>query len=244
MLDSVNRKEWRKMSIPLFQDWLSLFVILGQTVKGIYNWAEGALKKTGDCKEKQAVYMLRNAGTLVAALRTMHNSVKTLLGRVSLLQPDTPDDQRRELTQEISDFARRDFIIGFIRQSEKELRDLLHEEEDLEDKHRRLLENLLNCAGSTLRAAHAIPRTAHDPYGSPFETIEELEKFLQEIKEADSVQDINNLKKEAKEAIKAFNSKILVDADEAYATLKYDIFKRYPSIPDTAGWAVTLEELK
>ena len=224
------------MSIPLFQDWLSLFALLGKAAKGIYDWAEGALSKTKDLKEKRAVYMLRNAATLVAALRTMHNSVKTLLGRVSLLYPDTPVDQRMELMHEISDFARRDFIIGFIRQSEKELRDLLDKEGDLEDIHRTFLKNLLKCAGSTLRAAH-------DPYGSPFKNIAALEKFLQRIKEANLVQDIDNLKKEAAEAIEAFRSQILVDADDAYAALKSDLLRRYPSISDP-GWAVTLEELK
>ena len=224
------------MSISLFLDWLSLFAMLGKVAKGIYDWAEAALNQAKDRKEKQAVYMLRNAATLVAALRTMHNSVKTLLGRVSLLYPDTPVDQRMDLMQEINDFARRDFIIGFIRQAEKELRDLLYKEGDIEDIHRTLLENLLKCAGSTLRAAH-------DPYGSPFENIAELEKFLQRIREANSVQDIENLKKEAAEAIEAFGSQILVDADDAYAALKSDLLRRYPSIPDP-GWAATLEELK
>jgi hypothetical protein len=224
------------MPIPLFQDWLSLFVLLGEAAKGIYDWAEGALNKSKNQKEKQAVYMLRNAATLVAALRTMHNSVKALLGRVNLLYTDTPVDQRMELMREISDFARRDFIIAFIRQSEKELRDLLHKENDIEDIHRNFLESLLKCAGLTLRAAH-------DPYGSPFENISELETFLQRIKEADSVQNIDNLKKEAAEAIEAFKSQILIDADDAYVGLKSELLKKFPSIPDP-GWAVTLDELK
>lgn len=224
------------MPIPLFQTWLSLFALLGKATKSIYDWAEGALNKAKDAKEKQAVYMLRNAATLVAALRTMHNSVKTLLGSVSLLYPDTPADERMNMMREINDFARRDFIIGFIRQTEKELRDLLTNEGELEDKHRNSLLTLLRCAGTTLRAAN-------DPYGSPFESIDELEKFLQSIKQANTPQDIDKIKKEAAAAIDAFRSQILVDADNAYATLKSDIFRRYPSIPDP-GWAGTLEELK
>jgi hypothetical protein len=224
------------MSMPLFQDWLSLFVALGGLAKGIYDWAEITLRKSKDQKEKQAVYMLRNAAVLVLALRTLHNSVKTILGRVSLVYPDTPMEQRMELMREINDFARRDFVLGFIRQTEKELRELLANEENLEDKHRALLERLLQLAGRTLRAAH-------DPYGSPFQSIDELEAFLQRLREAQTEEDIKALKKDASETIKAFESRILVDADEAYGALKADLSRKYPSLPD-AGWAVELDALK
>jgi hypothetical protein len=224
------------MPTALFQDWLSLFVALGATAKGIYDWAESAVNQSRERNEKQAIYMLRNAAVLVAALRALHNSIKTILGRVSLLDPDTPHEQRIALMQEINDFARRDFILGFIRQVERELRELLYKEENLDYSHRTKLERLLQYAGSTLRAAH-------DPYGSPFQTIEGLERFLHGIKEAHTVQEIETLKQAAAETIRAFDSRILVDADDAYSALRVDLFRRYPSLPDPS-WTMALDALQ
>jgi hypothetical protein len=222
------------MVVPLFTDWLSLFAALGKATKSIYDWAERVLNQAQDRKLEEAAHMLRAAATLVAALRTMQNSVKTLFGRISLLGPETPVDQRESLRKEVSDFARRDFIIGFVRQSETQLRELLNR--GLEEVHRGYIDTLLKCARSTLHAAH-------DPCHSPFPDVSELQEFLDGIRDADSAKDIDGLKEKAAKAIRAFENQVLVDADGAYTALKADLLRRYPAMPDP-GWAVELDELQ
>src|SRR6266852_462861 len=96
-------------------------------VSKIYEWGERAVGRAHTSEEQRAAYCLRNAGMLLAAIRTLDNQVHSTIGALRTFNPKWTDEQRSQVTTRINDFAGQELVLPIVRQSLTELTGTLND---------------------------------------------------------------------------------------------------------------------
>jgi hypothetical protein len=213
--------------------------LLGTVVERIAEWGELAIGRARTNREQRAAYFLRNAGFLVAALRTLDNSWHKVMGQLRLLDSAWPSERREHVIGQINDFASQEMVVPIIRQSVREL-EAANISRDLEDiglpDLTKQLEELLESGKTILAAVGESPVT-------PFKDPTELRRFFTNIRQARTAEEVESLTQDLEEALGVLDRRILANVDEAFSELRHSILNRYPTLPDP-GWVVSLEDIK
>lgn len=207
-------------------------------VDKIQQWAREAVKP-GITKEKETfVQILENAAKLVAALRTLDNVFKRIVGQLTLFHSGWSNERREMVLSELNDFARQEHILPIIRQSLNTLRGLKnygiapHIFDTIEklishaDKVYQSIEGKSAIKGGPDYKLTPGPASAHIAW---------LLANVYAAKEPDEA----NIRYTAEAAINVIDRKSLMGADQEFGKLKGYILAQYPDIPDP-GWAVVL----
>lgn len=209
-------------------------------VSKIYEWGERAVGRAHTSEEQRAAYVLRNAGMLLAAIRTLDNQVHSTIGALRTFNPKWTDEQRTQVTTRINDFAGQELVLPIVRQSLTELTGTLNDWQtwQLTKIKTEPIRQLLTCGLSIQVAAGASDVT-------PFDDARTLRTFLEGIRTASTSGEIDAVIKQADAVLEAFDRRTLADADHAFGELRQDILHLYPGLQDAVpDWAVSLDDLK
>ena len=228
------------MPEPTILIWAKAMQLLSTAVSGAYGWAESAIGRARTRTEQRAAYILRNAGCLVAALRTLDNRLHGTMEELRLFSPAWSDERRAQTIERINKFAGQEVILPVVRQSVTELEELQQEAtREVEDLGvAKEIGELLEC-GRTILVAVGERESQVTPWKDP----ETLEAFLDKVKDAKTPEDVASVRQALEEALGVLDRNILADADEAFGRIKYRVLRRHPSLPDP-GWVVDLENIK
>jgi hypothetical protein len=209
-------------------------------VSKIYEWGERAVGRAHTSEEQRAAYVLRNAGMLLAAIRTLDNQVHSTIGALRTFNPNWTDEQRSQVTTRINDFAGQELVLPIVRQSLTELTGTLNDWQtwQLTKIKTEPIRQLLTCGLSIQVAAGASDVT-------PFDDARTLRTFLEGVRTASTSGEIDAVIKQADAVLEAFDRRTLADADHAFGELRQDILHLYPGLQDAVpDWAVSLDDLK
>ena len=209
-------------------------------VSKIYEWGERAVGRAHTSEEQRAAYVLRNAGMLLAAIRTLDNQVHSTIGALRTFNPNWTDEQRSQVTTRINDFAGQELVLPIVRQSLTELTGTLNDWQtwQLTKIKTEPIRQLLTCGLSIQVAAVASDVT-------PFDDARTLRTFLEGVRTASTSGEIDAVIKQADAVLEAFDRRTLADADHAFGELRQDILHLYPGLQDAVpDWAVSLDDLK
>ncbi len=209
-------------------------------VSKIYEWGERAVGRAHTSEEQRAAYVLRNAGMLLAAIRTLDNQVHSTIGALRTFNPQWTDEQRSQVTTRINDFAGQELVLPIVRQSVIELTGTLNDWQtwQLTKIKTEPIRQLLTCGLSIQVAAGASDVT-------PFDDARTLRTFLEGVRTASTSGEIDAVIKQADAVLEAFDRRTLADADHAFGELRQDILHLYPGLQDAVpDWAVSLDDLK
>ena len=209
-------------------------------VSTIYEWGERAVGRAHTSEEQRAAYVLRNAGMLLAAIRTLDNQVHSTIGALRTFNPNWTDEQRSQVTTRINDFAGQELVLPIVRQSLTELTGTLNDWQtwQLTKIKTEPIRQLLTCGLSIQVAAGASDVT-------PFDDARTLRTFLEGVRTASTSGEIDAVIKQADAVLEAFDRRTLADADHAFGELRQDILHLYPGLQDAVpDWAVSLDDLK
>ena len=199
-------------------------------VSKIYEWGERAVGRAHTSEEQRAAYVLRNAGMLLAAIRTLDNQVHSTIGALRTFNPNWTDEQRSQVATRINDFAGQELVLPIVRQSLTELTGTLNDWQtwQLTKIKTEPVRQLLTCGLSIQVAAGASDVT-------PFDDARTLRTFLEGVRTASTSGEIDAVIKQADAVLEAFGRRTLADADHAFGELRQDIFHLYPGLQDAAG---------
>jgi len=209
-------------------------------VSKIYEWGERAVGRAHTSEEQRAAYVLRNAGMLLAAIRTLDNQVHSTIGALRTFNPKWTDEQRSQVTTRINDFAGQELVLPIVRQSLTELTGTLNDWQtwQLTKIKTEPIRQLLTCGLSIQVAAGASDVT-------PFDDARTLRTLLEGVRTASTSGEIDAVIKQADAVLEAFDRRTLADADHAFGELRQDILQLYPGLQDAVpDWAVSLDDLK
>ena len=209
-------------------------------VSKIYEWGERAVGRAHTSEEQRAAYVLRNAGMLLAAIRTLDNQVHSTIGALRTFNPNWTDEQRSQVTTRINDFAGQELVLPIVRQSLIELTGTLNDWQtwQLTKIKTEPIRQLLTCGLSIQVAAGASDVT-------PFDDARTLRTFLEGVSTASTSGEIDAVIKQADAVLEAFDRRTVADADHAFGELRQDILHLYPGLQDAVpDWAVSLDDLR
>ena len=209
-------------------------------VSKIYEWGERAVGRAHTSEEQRAAYVLRNAGMLLAAIRTLDNQVHSTIGALRTFNPNWTDEQRSQVTTRINDFAGQELVLPIVRQSLTELTGALNDWQtwQLTKIKTEPIRQLLTCGLSIQVAAGASDVT-------PFDDARTLRTFLEGVRTASTSREIDAVIKKADAVLEAFDRRTVADADHAFGELRQDILHLYPGLQDAVpDWAVSLDDLR
>ena len=209
-------------------------------VSKIYEWGERAVGRAHTSEEQLAAYVLRNAGMLLAAIRTLDNHVTVRLAPSGPSTRIGPMSRRSQVTTRINDFAGQELVLPIVRQSLIELAGTLNDWQtwQLTKIKTEPIRQLLTCGLSIQVAAGASDVT-------PFDDARTLRTFLEGVRTASTSGEIDAVIKQADAVLEAFDRRTLADADHAFGELRQDILHLYPGLQDAVlDWAVSLDDLK
>jgi hypothetical protein len=209
-------------------------------VSKIYEWGERAVGRAHTSEEQRAAYVLRNAGMLLAAIRTLDNQVHSTIGALRTFNPNWTDEQRSQVTTRINDFAGQELVLPIVRQSLTELTGTLNDWQtwQLTKIKTEPIRQLLTC-GLSIQVA------AGDSDVTPFDDARTLRTFLEGVRTASTSREIDAVIKQADAVLEAFDRRTVADADHAFGELRQDILHLYPGLQDAVpDWAVSLDDLR
>src|SRR4030088_1074315 len=226
--------------LGLFAAYLGTAAKLFGLVSKIYEMGERAVGRAHTSEEQRAAYVLRNAGMLLAAIRTLDNQVHSTIGALRTFNPNWTDEQRSQVTTRINDFAGRELVLPVVRQSLTELTGTLNDWQtwQLTKIKTEPIRQLLTCGLSIQVAAGASDVT-------PFDDARTLRTFLEGVRTASTSREIDAVIKQADAVLEAFDRRTVADADHAFGELRQDILPLYPGLQDAVpDWAVSLDDLR
>src|SRR6266516_3685700 len=97
---------------------------------GEHNLRVGRTRRRGRAhtsEEQRRAYVLRNAGMLLAAIRTLDNQVHSTIGALRTFNAKWTDEQRSQVTTRINHFAGQELVLPIVRQSLTELTGTLND---------------------------------------------------------------------------------------------------------------------
>jgi hypothetical protein len=192
-----------------------------------WKWREDFAKRSRNEAEQRDARLLAGSGVLVAAMRTLDNTTRELLGELRDFDVSWPPERRSEVMVHVRRFSDSEQILPILRQALAEMEML-----NVGRSAPEWTERLVDCGRSILAALGDSPAT-------PFRSSEELTRFMRDVKSATTVEQVDAVVAAAHESVNAFNRSTLADADRAYGFLKAQIHERHPSLSDP-GWAVIL----
>ena len=148
-------------------------------VSKFYECGERAVGRAHTSEEQRAAYVLRNAGMLLAAIRTLDNQVHSTIGALRTFNPNWTDEQRSQVTTRINDFAGQELVLPIVRQSLTELTGALNDWQtwQLTKIKTEPIRQLLTCGLSIQVAAGASDVT-------PFDDARTLRTLLEGVRTA------------------------------------------------------------
>ena len=155
-------------------------------VSKIYEWGERAVGRAHTSEEQRAAHVLRNAGMLLAAIRTLDNQVHSTIGALRTFNPMWTDEQRRQVTTRINDFAGQELVLPIVRQSLTELTGTLNDCQtwQLTKIKTEPTRQLLTC-GLSIQVAAGVSDV------TPFDDARTLRTFLEGIRTASTSGEID-----------------------------------------------------
>jgi hypothetical protein len=212
---------------------------LYRVVGRIYGWGELAIETTPLEGEQEAAYLLRNAGVLILALRTLDNRWHETMAELRLFDSDWPTERREHVISRVNNFAGQEAILPVVRHSVAELEAALEspksEDLGLPDFQEQLRE-LVACGRTILAAVGESPVT-------PFKDTTELTRFLDNIKRAKTAEEVESVRHDLENALGVLDRRILASADKAFGELRFGVLRRYPSLPDP-GWVTDIDNMR
>jgi hypothetical protein len=194
-------------------------VVLAQRVSG----------QAADDRAKRAAQLLYSAGVAVAAIRTLDNGFRRVIGTVSQLDVNWPAERRQAAVDDILAIAHSDVVlpelqdaVGYLR---KELPPLGKPEHA--------------CALPILTFGQdVVDFMAKEPNHTPFETKEQLTTLLSGITHANTPQWVDRTVELSEEALDVFNREALGEITVALGELKAALVHEHPSIAPAPKWTV------
>lgn len=178
--------------------------------------------------EQQDVLILKSAGILVAALRTLDNSFREIVGELRLFDANWSLERREQKIKQINQFADQENILSILRQYLQQLGSL---GSDISDG--KSIEKLLSCGRGVLAAMGESTVT-------PFHDPAELRDFLKAIVSARTQEEVQSVIQQSEKALEVLDRGILADADGAFGKLKGDILRRHKGALPDPGWSVSI----
>lgn len=206
---------------------LSDLKVLLEIVDKASSWLGQVIAQRNNKKEQQAARLLATAGILVAAMRTLDNSLRTIMSELNLLTGEWPQERREQFVQRINEFANDEKILPVVRQYSEQLSSLLKkpQAEDRKDA-----QEVLECARGILWALG-------ESVVTPFQDTEALRTFLALVKRANTKDDVLSAIEQSEKVLAVVRRDVLARADLAFGRLKGQILQLHSELPDP-GWSV------
>lgn len=169
------------------------------------------------------------AAVLVAAMRSLDNSLRAILREINEFDTKWQSDRRKQLTARVNEFATDEKILPIVRQYAEQLSSMLVEAH-LDD--RADAQEVLECAKGVLAALG-------DSVVTPFPDTTALRSFLSHVKNAKTSLDVQSTVAQADSVLAVVERNVLAKADLAFGRLKGHILLRHTELPDL-GWSVAL----
>jgi hypothetical protein len=214
--------------------WERLYSVVGS----IFVWGDTVETEADlDSEEREAAYLLKNAGQLVAALRTLDNRWHEIMEELYLFDSSWPPERRDHVISRIRNFTGQEIILPIVRQTVAELRN------QLGTLHVLGLSDLADQSAELLKCGDTILAAVDRSSATPFPDATKLTRFLTNVKNARTPAEVESVKQDLEEALGVFDRRILASADHAFGELRGEVTSRYPSIPDP-GWVVSLDDIR
>ncbi len=208
---------------------LSDVKLLLEVVDKAGSWLGKVMAQRKNHEEHRAAQLLAAAGILVAAMRTLDNSLRTIMRELNLFTTEWPEERREQFVQRVNEFANEEKILPVIRQYCEQLNSMSFEaqSDDREDA-----EEVLEC-GRGIQAALG------GSVVTPFRDATALRTFLELVKRANTKEDVLSAIAQSDRVLAVVGRDVLARADVAFGRLKGGILRRYSDMPDP-GWSVVL----
>jgi hypothetical protein len=190
-------------------------------------WLGKVMARGKNHEEHRAAQLLTSAGILVAAMRTLDNSLYKIMRDLNLFTTEWSEERREQFAQRVNEFANEEKILPVIRQYCAQLTSVLYEahSEDRNDA-----EEVLECGRGILAALGGSVVT-------PFPDTSALRTFLALVKRASTKQDVLSAIAQSDTVLAVVGRDVLARADYAFGRLKGRILRRHSEMPDP-GWSV------
>lgn len=185
------------------------------------SWLSQVFAQRKNREEQQAANLLAAAGILVAAMRTLDNSLRAITSELNLFTPEWPQERREELVQRMNAFANDEKILPVVRQYSEQLERLLPNAQAGDEEDARAV---LECARGILAALGDSPVT-------PFPDTTALRAFLMLIKQASTPEDVKMAIEQSDSVVALVGRDVLRRADLAFGRLKGRILQRHQKLP-------------
>lgn len=193
------------------------------------SWVQQASGRAADNEAKRAAQLLYSAGVVVAALRTLDNAFRRVVGAVSQLDVSWPAERRQAVVDSILDIAHSDVVlpelqdaVGYLHRTVPQLA------EPERAQSQRILDGGNDVVGFLAKA----------PDHTPFETKEQLTTLLNGIRQADTPAWADRTVELCEEALWIFDRRGLGELTVSLGQLKATLVEKHPSIAPAPRWTL------
>jgi SpoU rRNA methylase family enzyme len=193
------------------------------------SWAQRASGQAADDGAKFAAQLLYSSGVAVAALRTLDNGFRRVVGAVSQLDVNWPDERRQAAVESILEIAHSDVVLPELQDAVGYLRGEVPNLDEPEHAYAlRILE-----AGQDV-----VDFMSKAPGHTPFETKEQLTTLLNGIAHADTSAWVERTVELCEEALYRFDRGGLGELTVTLGELKATLVRKHPSIAPAPRWTL------
>ncbi len=193
------------------------------------SWVQRAAAQAADNEAKLAAQLLYSSGVAVAALRTLDNGFRRVVGVVSQLDATWPDERRQAAVKSILEIAHSDVVLPELQDAVGYLRTAVS---DLAEPERAHAQRILT-AGETV-----VGFMAKAPGQTPFQTKEQLTTLLNGIAHANTPQWVDRTIELCEKALYIFDRGSLGELTVELGELKSALLRRHPSIAPAPRWTL------
>jgi hypothetical protein len=195
------------------------------------SWLGQIIAQRKNEDEHRAALLLASAGILVAAMRTLDNSLRTIMRELNLFTSEWSQERREQFVQRVNEFANEEKILPVIRQYCEQLASVLYNAH-VEEEDRKDAKEVLMCANGILSALGGSIVT-------PFVDASALREFLALVKRASTTEEVRLAVAQSDAVLAVVERDVLARADYAFGRLKGRILGQHSEMPDP-GWSVAL----
>jgi hypothetical protein len=193
------------------------------------SWAQRVSGQAADDRAKLAAQLLYSCGVAVAALRTLDNAFRRVVGAVSQLDVDWPAERRQAAVGSILAIAHSDVVLP-----------------ELQDAVGYLRKEVPTLDGDEHAYALRIPEAGQEvvdfmskaPGHTPFETKEQLTTLLSGIAHANTAEWVDRTVELCEEALYRLDRGGLGELTVALGELKATLLRKHPSIAPAPRWTL------
>lgn len=205
---------------------MAVVINLDRVIEKAMDWLKDVLQKRESENEQLDANILKSAGLLVSSLRSLDNGFGQVISDLICFDSDWSAQDRQDIINKIKDFAKQQLILPKIRKYVGELEPFLTRYDDkISVYDKELIKKLVEYG-------RGISFAAGESSVTPFHDFGELRAFFDDIKSANTREDVQALMTKAEILRNVFDQTILADSENILGNLFTDIRIRNPTLPE------------